>query len=105
LQWIRNAKAELEAEAAEPKARQRQKQANATEQEVEASRNEQRSKRASLRSRGARSPPKQPTTPHPLCSAVTPPDSHVLKGVDGWIQDYTAKAAFDGDHQVILAIG
>ena len=33
------------------------------------------------------------------------PDSHILKGADGWIQGYNAQAAVDGDHQVIVAIG
>jgi transposase len=35
----------------------------------------------------------------------TAPDSHILKGADGWIQGYNAQAAVDGDHQVIVAIG
>ncbi|MFQ6539830.1 MULTISPECIES: transposase, partial [Aphanothece] len=35
----------------------------------------------------------------------TDPDSHILKGADGWIQGYNAQAAVDGDHQVIVAIG
>jgi hypothetical protein len=35
----------------------------------------------------------------------TDPDSHILKGVDGWIQGYNAQAAVDGDNQVIVAIG
>jgi transposase len=35
----------------------------------------------------------------------TDPDSHILKGGDGWIQGYNAQAAVDGDHQVIVAIG
>ena len=35
----------------------------------------------------------------------TDPDSHILKGSDGWIQGYNAQAAVDGDHQVIVAIG
>jgi transposase len=57
LEWIRKAKAELEAEAAAAKARQRQEQAEVAEQEAaeaEASGDEQLSKRASRRSRGAR---------------------------------------------------
>ena len=33
------------------------------------------------------------------------PDSHILKGSDGWIQGYNCQAAVDGDHQVIVAIG
>ncbi|MBM5799086.1 MAG: transposase, partial [Cyanobacteria bacterium K_Offshore_0m_m2_072] len=33
------------------------------------------------------------------------PDSHILKGADGWIQGYNAQAAVDSDHQVIVAIG
>jgi hypothetical protein len=37
--------------------------------------------------------------------AYTDPDSHILKGADGWIQGYNAQAAVDGDHQVIVAIG
>jgi len=35
----------------------------------------------------------------------TDPDSHILKGADGWIQGYNAQAAVDSDHQVIVAIG
>jgi IS5 family transposase len=35
----------------------------------------------------------------------TDPDSHILKGSDGWIQGYNAQAAVDGDHQVIVAVG
>jgi transposase len=35
----------------------------------------------------------------------TDPDSHILKGSDGWIQGYNCQAAVDGDHQVIVAIG
>ena len=33
------------------------------------------------------------------------PDSHILKGADGWLQGYNAQVAVDGDHQVIVAIG
>ncbi len=36
---------------------------------------------------------------------LTDPDSHILKGSDGWIQGYNCQAAVDGDHQVIVAIG
>ena len=35
----------------------------------------------------------------------TAPDSHILKGADGWMQVYNAQAAVDGDYQVIVAIG
>jgi hypothetical protein len=35
----------------------------------------------------------------------TDPDSHILKGGDGWIQGYNCQVAVDGDHQVIVAIG
>ena len=35
----------------------------------------------------------------------TDPDSHILKGGDGWIQGYNCQAAVDGDHQVIVAVG
>ncbi len=35
----------------------------------------------------------------------TDPNSHILKGADGWIHGYKAQAAVDGDHQVIVAIG
>ena len=35
----------------------------------------------------------------------TDPDSHILKGADGWIQGYNCQAAVDGDHEVIVAIG
>ena len=35
----------------------------------------------------------------------TDPDSHILKGGDGWIQGYNCQAAVDGDHQIIVAIG
>ena len=148
LEWIRKAKAELEAEAAAGKARQRDQQAEAAEQDAkaaEASGDEQRSKRAARRSRGARKradeaqklaiekaaaarrdlnkaaaadktdPLAMPqrTLPtdaagHPKPSAqrnFTDPDSHILKGADGWLQGYNAQAAVDGDHQVIVAIG
>ena len=148
LEWIRKAKAELEAETAAGKARQRDQQAEAAEQEVEvaeASGDETRSKRAGRRSRGARKraddaqklaiekaaaarrdlnkaaaadkadPLAMPqrTLPtdaagHPKPSAqrnFTDPNSHILKGADGWLQDCNAQAAVDGDHQVIVAIG
>jgi transposase len=148
LEWIRKAKAELEAEAAAAKARQRQEQAEAAEQEAaqaEASGDEQLSKRAARRSRGARKraddakkltiemaeaagldlstlaaaagtdPLAMPqrtlptnATGNPKLTAqrnFTDPDSHILKGADGWIQGYNAQAAVDGDHQVIVAIG
>ena len=36
--------------------------------------------------------------------AYTDPDSHILKGGDGWIQGYNCQAAVDGDHQVIVAV-
>ena len=35
----------------------------------------------------------------------TDPDSHILKGGDGWIQGYNCQAVVDGDHQVIVAMG
>jgi transposase len=35
----------------------------------------------------------------------TDPDSHILKGADGWIQGYNFQAAVDGYQQVIVAIG
>jgi hypothetical protein len=57
LEWIPKAKAELEAEAAAAKAHQREEQAEAAAQEAaeaEASGDEQRSKRAARRARGAR---------------------------------------------------
>ncbi len=57
LEWIRKAKAELEAEAAAAKAQQRKGQAEAAEQEAaetEASGDAQASKRAARRARGAR---------------------------------------------------
>ncbi len=57
LEWIRKAKAELEAEAAAAKAAQRQQQADAADQETaeaEASGDDQASKRAARRGRGAR---------------------------------------------------
>jgi hypothetical protein len=57
LEWIRKAKAELEAEAAAGKARQREEQAEAAEQEAaeaEVSGEEQRSKRAARRARASR---------------------------------------------------
>jgi transposase len=148
LEWIRKAKAELEAEAAVAKAAQRQEQAEAAEQEAvdaEASGDEQRSKRASRRARGSRKradeaqklaiekaeaaqldplittvggsagPEAMPSRQLPTDAAGNPkpqaqrnftdPDSHILKGGDGWIQGYNAQAAVDGDHQVIVAIG
>jgi transposase len=37
--------------------------------------------------------------------AYTDPDSHFLKGGDGWIQGYNCQAAVDGDHQIIVAVG
>jgi hypothetical protein len=146
LEWIRKAKAELEAEAAAAKAAQRNEQAEAAEQEAEAaeaSGDEQRSTRAARRSRGARKraddaqtlaikaalaaglesplmtgerdPLAMPQRTLPTDAAGNPkptaqrnftdPDSHILKGADGWIQGYNAQAAVDGDHQVIVAIG
>ena len=36
---------------------------------------------------------------------LTDPDSHILKGGDGWIQGYNCQAAVDGDHQIIVAVG
>jgi transposase len=35
----------------------------------------------------------------------TDPDSHILKGGDGWIQGYNCQAAVDGHHQIIVAVG
>jgi transposase len=35
----------------------------------------------------------------------TDPDSHILKGGDGWIQGYNCQAAVDGDQQIIVAVG
>ena len=35
----------------------------------------------------------------------TDPNSHILKGANGWIQGYNCQAAVDSDHQVIVAIG
>jgi len=148
LEWIRKAKAELEAEAAAAKAAQRNDEAEAAEQEAEAaeaSGDEQRSKRAARRSRGARKradeaqrlamekaeaaglelstvaaaaktdPLAMPQRTLPTDAAGNPkpqaqrnftdPDSHILKGSDGWMQGYNAQAAVDGDHQVIVAIG
>jgi hypothetical protein len=35
----------------------------------------------------------------------TDPDSHILKGGDGWIQGYNCQAAVVGDHQIIVAVG
>jgi transposase len=36
---------------------------------------------------------------------LTDPDSHILKGGDGWIQGYNCQRAVDGDHQIIVAVG
>ena len=147
LEWIRKAKAELEAEAAAAKAAQRNDEAEVAEQDAEASEasgDEQRSQRAARRSRGARKraddaqklaiekaeaaglelstiaaaeadPLAMPQRTLPTDAAgttkpqaqrnFTDPDSHILKGADGWIQGYNAQAAVDGDHQVIVAIG
>jgi transposase len=148
LEWIRKAKAELEAEAAAAKAHQREEQADAAEQDAEvaeASGDEQRGKRAARRSRGARKraddaqklaiekaeaaglglntvttaakgdslampqrtlPTDAAGNPKPAAQRnFTDPDSHILKGADGWMQGYNAQAAVDGDHQVIVAIG
>ena len=145
LEWIRKAKAELEAEAAAAKAAQRQEQAEAAEQEAsdaEASGDEQCSKRASRRDRGARKraddaqklaiekaeaagldlvstavtdamampqrtlPTDAVGNPKPSAQRnFTDPDSHILKGSEGWMQGYNCQAAVDGDHQVIVAIG
>ena len=145
LEWIRKAKAELEAEAAAAKATQRQEQAEAAEREAveaEASGDEQHSKRAARRARGARKraddaqklaidkaeaagldlvstavtdalampqralPTDAASNPKPSAQRnFTDPDSHILKGNDGWIQGYNCQAAVDGDHQVIVAIG
>jgi len=134
LEWILNAKVELEAEAAAAKAAQRNDEAEAAEQEAEtavASGDEPRSKRAARRSRGARKradeaqklamekaeaaglelstvaaakadPLAMPQRTLPTDAAGNPkpqaqrnftdPDSHILKGVDGWIQGYNAQA-------------
>jgi hypothetical protein len=35
----------------------------------------------------------------------TAPDSHILKGGNGWIHGYNRHAAVDGDHQIIVAVG
>jgi transposase len=148
LEWIRKAKAELEAEAAAAKAAQRNDEAEAAEQEAEAaeaSGDEPRSKRAARRSRGARKradeaqklamekaeaaglelstvvaaagtdPLAMPQRTLPTDAAGNPkpqaqrnftdPDSHILKGSDGWMQGYNAQAAVDSDNQVIVAIG
>ena len=148
LEWIRKAKAELEAEAAAAKAAQRQQEAAAAEQETaeaEASGDDQASKRAVRRGRGARrraddanklaiekaeaagleppditaagvcDPLAMPSRQLPTDACGNPkpqvqrnfsdPDSHILKGADGWIQGYNAQAAVDGDHEVIVAIG
>jgi len=35
----------------------------------------------------------------------TDPDSHIMKGADGYIQGYNAQAAVDAEHQIIVAIG
>jgi len=147
LEWIRKAKAELEAEAAAAKAAQRNDEAEAAEQEAEASEasgDEPRIKRAARRSRGARKradeaqklamekaeaaglelstvaaakadPLTMPQRTLPTDAAGNPqpsaqrnftdPDSHILKGADGWIQGYNCQAAVDSDHQVIVAIG
>ena len=35
----------------------------------------------------------------------TDPDSHIMKGPDGYIQGYNAQAAVDSAHQIIVAIG
>ena len=44
--------------------------------------------------------------PKPLAQRnFTDPESHILKGTDGWMQGYNCQAAVDGDHQVIVAIG
>jgi len=32
----------------------------------------------------------------------TDPDSHILKGGDGWFQGYNCQAAVDGDQQIIV---
>ena len=146
LEWIRKAKAELEAEAAQAKARQREEEANQAEQEAaetEAHGDVKAGKRAARRARGARkraddaqrlatrkaeaagleaptnSAPTDPRAmplrqlptdaaglPKPQAQRnFTDPDSHILKGSDGWVQGYNAQAAVDGDHQVIVAIG
>ena len=146
MEWIRKAKAELEAEAAPGKARQREEQAEAAEQDskaAEASGDEQRSKRAARRSRGARKraddaqklekaeaaglelesqlmtakrdPLAMPQRTLPTDAAGNPKPgvqrnvsdlaSHILKGLDGWMQGYNAQVAVDADHQVIVAIG
>jgi len=147
LEWIRKAKAELEAEAAAAKAAQLNAEAKSAEQDAEAaeaSGDEQRSKLAVRRSRGARKradeaqklaiekadvaglelstvaaaeadllampqrtlPTDAAGNPKPQAQRnFTDPDSHILKGSDGWIQGYNCQAAVDSDHQVIVAIG
>jgi hypothetical protein len=148
LEWIRKAKAELEAEAVAAKAAQRNDEAEAAEQEVEASDasgDKQRSKLAARLSRGAhkraddaqklaiekagaagqelctvaaaagtdplampqrRLPTDATGNPKPQAQRnFTDPDSHILKGADGWIQGCNYQAAVDSDHQMIVAIG
>jgi len=90
LEWIRKAKAELEAEAAGLDL-----SAVALAAEID--------------------PLAMPTRTlpsdaigNPKSSAqrnFTDPHSHILKGHNGWLQGYNCQAAVDGDHQVIVAIG
>ena len=127
LEWIRKAKAELEAT------------------EAEASGDSKAGKQAARRARGARKraddgqklaiekaeaeglelstvvttaesdPQALPQRTLPTDAAGNPkpeaqrnftdPDSHILKGGDGWIQGHNCQAAVDADHQVIVAIG
>lgn len=87
----------MEAEAAAAKAAQRNDEAEAAEQDAEASEasgDEQRT----LPTDAADNPKPQPQR------NFTDPDSHILKGSDGWIQGYNAQAAVDRDLQGIVAI-
>ena len=37
--------------------------------------------------------------------SFTDPDTHILKGGDGWIHGYNCQAAVDGDNQINVAVG
>ena len=94
LEWIRKAKAELEAEAAAAKARQREQQAEVAEQEeaeAETSGDEQRSKRASRRARGAR---KRADDAEKLAT---------LKAEAAGLEPYSAASAAESDPLVMPA--
>ena len=101
LEWIRKAKAELEAEAAAAKAAQRNDEAAGLKLSTVAA-----AETDPLALPQRMLPTDVAGTPKPQAQRnFTDPDSHILKGSDDWIQGYNAQAAVDGDPQVFVATG